>query len=161
MKRTFEIHVRIATPDDAREISEVMREAFSEYESSYTTAAFVATTPTTDGVLLRIAEGPVWVACRGRGIVGTVSVVPHDDGLYLRGMAALPRARGLGVGRALLGAVEAFAAAQGQRRIFLCTTPFLVAAIRLYERAGFCRTAAGPFDLFGTPLFTMEKRVTR
>jgi ribosomal protein S18 acetylase RimI-like enzyme len=41
--------------------------------------------------------------------------------------------------------------------MFLSTTPFLIGAISLYERAGFRRTGEGPHDLFGTPLFSMEK----
>ncbi len=41
--------------------------------------------------------------------------------------------------------------------MFLSTTPFLHSAIRLYERFGYRRTDDGMNDLFGTPLFTMEK----
>ena len=55
---------------------------------------------------------------------------------------------------------EAFAASHGHDRLVLSTTPFLDSAIRLYERAGFRRSAAGPRDLAGTPLFTMEKGLT-
>jgi hypothetical protein len=39
----------------------------------------------------------------------------------------------------------------------LSTTPFLNSAIRLYENFGFRRNEAEPHDLFGTPMFTMEK----
>ena len=49
--------------------------------------------------------------------------------------------------------------AQGFQRMFLSTTPFLLAAVRLYEQFGFQPTDAGPRELFGTPLFTMEKRL--
>jgi hypothetical protein len=41
----------------------------------------------------------------------------------------------------------------------LSTTPFLTAAISLYERFGFSRSIDGPHDLYGTPLFTMVKRM--
>src|SRR5260370_227302 len=43
--------------------------------------------------------------------------------------------------------------------MYLSTTPFLDRAIRLYERFGFQRSDEGPLDLFGTPLFTMTKRL--
>jgi hypothetical protein len=43
----------------------------------------------------------------------------------------------------------------------LSTTPFLAFAIALYERFGFRRSDAGPRELFGTPLFTMTKDLTR
>ena len=45
--------------------------------------------------------------------------------------------------------------------MFLSTTPFLESAIRLYEKFGFQRTSDGPLDLFGTPLFTMQKSLSR
>jgi len=56
-----------------------------------------------------------------------------------------------------MDSVQGFAVAQECKRLFLSTTPFLSRAIALYERLGFIRTAEGPHDLFGTPLFTMEK----
>ncbi len=105
----------------------------------------------------RLTEGPIWVAIRDGVMVGTVSVVEHGESLYIRGMAVLPNARGLSVGQALLHHVEEFALAHGSRRLFLSTTPFLSRAIRLYEHFGFTRTGAGPHELLGTPLFTMEK----
>jgi ribosomal protein S18 acetylase RimI-like enzyme len=72
-------------------------------------------------------------------------------------MAVAPASRGRGVGELLLRRVEAFASERGFGRMFLSTTPFLDRAIRLYERYGFERTGEGPYELFGTPLFTMEK----
>lgn len=92
-------------------------------------------------------------------IVGTGSVVSKPEGIYIRGMAVTPSARGLGIGYRLLDEIQRLAMAQGCRRLFLSTTPFLNRAIRLYERFGFQRTNDGSHDLFGTPLFTMEKSV--
>lgn len=56
-----------------------------------------------------------------------------------------------------MDSVQDFAAAQECKRIFLSTTPFLGRAIALYERLGFVRSAEEPHELYGTPLFTMEK----
>src|SRR5207247_2528059 len=70
-----------------------------------------------------------------------------------------PSARGQGIGKILLVAVENFARAGGFQRMLLSTTPFLDDAIRLYQRFGFERIREGPHDLAGTPLFTMEKAV--
>jgi ribosomal protein S18 acetylase RimI-like enzyme len=75
-------------------------------------------------------------------------------------MAVLPNARGKEIGASMLRHIEDYALASGFARMFLSTTPFLTRAIRLYERAGFSRVADGTNDLFGTPLFTMEKNLT-
>ena len=86
--------------------------------------------------------------------------VDKGDALYIRGMAVVPSVRGSGIGSGLLREVESVARAAGQRRLRLSTTPFLSSAIQLYESFGFQRTDADPHDLFGTPLFTMEKALT-
>lgn len=152
-----DIQIRTATPADASAIEAVLREAFVEYRASYTAEAFAATTPTGEQIRSRMEEGPVWVAVLGGVVVGTVSVVPRVESLYVRGMAVLPAARGQRLGEALLRQVEEFASAHGYGRLWLSTTPFLARAIQLYERAGFRRSDEGPQELFGTPLFTMEK----
>jgi ribosomal protein S18 acetylase RimI-like enzyme len=154
-----DIQIREATPGDASAIEAVLREAFVEYRASYTAEAFAATTPSGERIRSRMEEGPVWVAVLGGVIVGTVSVVARGESLYVRGMAVLPAARGRRLGEALLRQLEEFAAAQGYGRLWLSTTPFLSRAIQLYERAGFRRSDEGPHELFGTPLFTMEKDV--
>jgi len=151
--------VRRAVADEASIIARVLYQAFVEFEALYTPAAFAATTPTSDEVQKRWGDGPVWVAAQDNQLVGTISAVPKSEGLYIRSMAVLPSARGHGIGYLLLRAVEQFAIAQGSQRMFLSTTPFLAEAIRLYERFGFHRSNAGPHELFGTPLFSMVKRL--
>ena len=152
-----ETNIRRATTADLSEIATLMHESFVEYRNLYTEEAFLATTPGAEQIAVRMVEGPVWVAEHDVAIVGTVSVVPRGDDLYIRGMAVLPEARGLQLGQLLLKQVEDFARAQKNKRLVLSTTPFLLRAIRLYERAGFQRADEGPHDLFGTPLFTMVK----
>jgi N-acetylglutamate synthase-like GNAT family acetyltransferase len=138
-------------------IASVMRGSFVEYESAYTLEAFAATISTPDGIRKRIEEGPVWIALRDGAVIGTVSVVPKGESLYIRGMAVGPQAREAGVGRALLNCAEEFAVQCGFKSLILSTTPFLSRAIRLYEKYGFVRCDEGPHDLLGTPLFTMVK----
>lgn len=157
MRVENQIQVRSAVRADAPSISAVLYEAFEEFRPLYTEGGFTATTPTADLVEARMAEGPVWVAPAGEVVMGTCSVVSKGEGLYVRGMGVVPSARGLGIGELLLRQAESYAAEQGFKRMCLSTTPFLDRAIRLYERFGFRRTDAGPHDLFGTPLFTMEK----
>jgi len=151
------VEIRLATLEDAPSISWVLLESFIEYESQYTPEGFAATTPDAEEVEQRLTEGPVWVALLEGTVVATVSAVPRGKSLYVRGMAALPSARGHRIGKLLMDSVGDFASARECKRLFLSTTPFLDRAIALYERLGFVRTAEGPHDLHGTPLFTMEK----
>lgn len=153
--------VRLATPADAAAISSLLFKSFSEYEPLYTPEGFAATVPTPEQIQDRMNEGPLWVTLENGVVVGTVSVVLKREGLYVRGMAVDPIARGKSIGRKLLERAEAFAIQNECERLFLSTTPFLSRAIKLYEHYGFSRNEEGPDNLFGTPLFTMAKTVLR
>ncbi len=151
------MEIRRATPADAPAMAGVLAQAFAEYQPLYTPEGLAATTPPAERIRARLDEGPAWVAVHEGAIVGTVGAVRRDEAVYVRSMGALPAARGLGVGIALLNEVEVFARDAGASSLFLSTTPFLARAIRLYEQWGFRRTTDGPHDLYGTPLFTMVK----
>jgi diamine N-acetyltransferase len=153
------VQIRPATELDMEAVATVLRDAFLEFKPSYTQAAYTETTPDADTLRRRLHEGPIWVA-RWRGkFVGTISAVEKPNGIYIRSTAVLPSARGNRIARMLLEEVESFAISCRAERLFLSTTPFLHAAIRLYEDLGFRRTSEPPHDLFNTPLFTMEKKV--
>ena len=123
----------------------------------YTDGGYRATVITPPEIIDRLNEGPTWVAATTDELIGTVSALITPDGLYVRSMAVLPTAQSRGIAGALLRAVEDFARQRGLTRLHLSTTPFLHAAIRVYERAGFHRTPGGPPDLLGTPLFSMTR----
>jgi ribosomal protein S18 acetylase RimI-like enzyme len=156
-----EVEIRRAEPEDAAAIARILHDSFVEFRSLYTDGGFAATTPDANGVCTRINEGPVWIALLNGSPIGTVAALLQDDSLYVRGMAVVPAARGSGVAAKLLTEVERFAIHSECRRLFLSTTPFLSAAIHLYEKCGFRRATAGADDLFGTPLFTMEKTIVQ
>ena len=160
MIETSAVPIRLATSADLPSLASLMYDSFVEYKSFYTDEGFAATTPSAAQLSQRMNEGPVWVATKNDAALGTVSVIDRGDYSYIRGMAVLPTARGLGLGPLLLRTVEEFAVAQGHKHLKLSTTPFLNRAIRLYERSGFRRTAEGPHDLHGTPLFTMVKELS-
>jgi GNAT superfamily N-acetyltransferase len=153
--------IRRARAPEASGVAAVLRLAFAEYESLYTKQGYAATTPDRSTILRRMREGPLWVAVHDNRVVGTASAVLKETGAYVRGMAVVPAARGFGAGRLLLAEIETFAIGNGTGRMFLSTTPFLNRAIRLYKTFGFHSTREGPHELFGTPLFTMEKIVTQ
>jgi GNAT superfamily N-acetyltransferase len=158
-ERQCSIQTRLAIADEAASIAWVLHQAFIEYESLYTTAAFALTTPTPAEIEQRWSEGPVWSALNNGRLVGTVAAVAKGNALYIRSMAVVPTATRQGIGKILLAEVESFARAGGFQRMLLSTAPFLDDAIRLYQRFGFERTPDGPHDLAGTPLFTMEKKL--
>ena len=128
------IIIRLATPDDLAPLASVIHDSFVEYRSSYTNEGFAVTTPTSDQLLQRLNEGPIWIATKDETLLGTVSAVAGPDHVYIRGMAVLPYARGLGVGALLLKTIEDFAKAQGHKLLTLSTTPFLS---RHRSRAGY------------------------
>ena len=151
------VAIRLATASDADAIATLLADAFAEFEPHYTPGGFRATTPTPAEIARRITDGPIWIVESGTGIAGTVSAVRRPDGVHVRSMAVAPGARGLGIGRLLLDQVQSFADAHACDHLYLSTTPFLSQAIKMYERAGFVPTSAPPYELFGTPLFTMRK----
>jgi ribosomal protein S18 acetylase RimI-like enzyme len=91
---------------------------------------------------------PVLVAERDGRIVGSVTICPHGSGytalagpdeVEFRFLGVAPEAQGTGVARALVGAVEDYAAARGLDRLVLCVISDNVAAEAVYERLGFTR----------------------
>ena len=102
--------------------------------------------------------GKVLVAEHGGRVVGTVTYYPDaaDEGFGwpagwagLRALGVEPRARGLGVGRALLEACLERALAAGAPVICLHTAEFMPAAVAIYEAAGFRRDPVHDFDAAG------------
>jgi N-acetylglutamate synthase-like GNAT family acetyltransferase len=134
-ERDFE--VRLARSEDAESISELIREAFGQFESEYTKEAFEYTTPGVEVVRDRFAEGPLWVAVEDETMVGTVSGLPEPERFYIRSMAVKPNAQARGIGQRLLEALEAHARESGFEKLYLYTTFVLPGARKLYEKNGF------------------------
>lgn len=154
------VQIRIAKPDDADEIAEIIYEAFAPFENLYTPEAFAATTIGAEKILERLAEkGAIWAVLKDGKIVGTVSVAPDGERLYIRSMAVLPSDQGSGIGRTLLKTIDDYAIENGFEKLFLYTVPFLHGAIRLYEKNGFVRSDLETEGFFGTPWFAMEKKL--
>jgi GNAT superfamily N-acetyltransferase len=157
-----DVQIRLATADDAESIAEILFEAFSEFESGYTPEAFAVVTPPPEEVARRFEEGPMWVALKDEEIVGTVSVLPEPEWLYIRSMAVLPTAQGHGIGYRLLDVIEEYGIKNGFDRLFLYTTYFSPGAIRLYEKNGFVRGRDTTADeWYGTPGLAMDKKLDR
>jgi GNAT superfamily N-acetyltransferase len=94
-----------------------------------------------------------WIAEFDGEPVGCVFCTRKDDDTaQLRLLLVEPSARGAGVGTALVDECLRFAASAGYREIMLWTNDVLVAARRIYERAGFRLEHEGPRPNFGARL---------
>lgn len=144
---------------EAQSISELLHNSFTEYKRLYTEQGFRATTLSTLEVEKRIENNIVWVALHKELIVGTISIVPNGDGIFIKSLAVAPTARRKGVGREMMRQAEKIATKRVAEYLELTTTPFLYDAIRLYELLNFKRS--GYDDLYGTPLIRMTKTLNQ
>lgn len=120
-----------------------------EYNFDLTFEAYVAG-PLAEFVRTRTARDRLWIIERGDDIVGCVAIVgTWRTEAQLRWYLVDPSARGLGLGRRLLGEAIAFCRQQAYESVFLWTVSALTAAARLYRAFGFQRVAERPGRLWG------------
>lgn len=82
------------------------------------------------------------VAWVGEQAVGSIALIPFAPGTgEIKRVFVEPEWRGRGISQALLAAIEEQAQAMGYERVCLETGQPQVAAVRLYERAGYQRIA--------------------
>jgi GNAT superfamily N-acetyltransferase len=150
--------VRPAGPSDLPAARRMLLAAYQEYAATLPPAVFGRYLTDILDVESRAGSGEVLVAEHGGRVVGTVTYYPDaaDEGFGwpagragLRALGVEPRARGLGIGRALLEACLERALAAGAPVICLHTAEFMTAAVAIYEAAGFRREAANDFDAAG------------
>ena len=153
----LKILIRKADIEDVPEVVEVLEKSFLEFKHLYTAQAFRATVADCGNTVRRMRESPVWIASLQGRIVGTISATFIEHDLYIRGMAVIPAARGLKIGRKLLDNAEDFALKNGCQRIFLHTTRFLNEAIRLYKHKGYKQIKNSLHDYYGIPVYSMKK----
>ncbi len=94
-----------------------------------------------------------WIAEREGQMLGAIVLADAGDNIgQLRLLHVERAARGLGIGRALVASCIAFAADAGYGALRLWTQDILTSARRIYEGAGFVRTAIEGHEIFGTPM---------
>jgi ribosomal protein S18 acetylase RimI-like enzyme len=95
----------------------------------------------------------LWIAERDGRMVGCVAiVVAAPQTAQLRWFLVEPATRGMGLGKLLLEEALAFCRECGYEEVILWTESALTTAARLYEAAGFRKTAEKPGRMWGVEL---------
>lgn len=152
-----DVIIQKATESHAADISKILLNSFIQFKPFYTQKAFAATTISVDEVVNRMEEGNVWIALKGKDIIGTVAVIKKGENLYIRGMAVLPKARGLKTGWKLLEKIQQYGIENNFKSLLLSTTPYLASAIHLYEKFGFKQIGEMDDSFYGTLIIQMKK----
>lgn len=158
MDRERDFDLRPLHGTDAEAVAALVRLAFTQ-QSVVTDPPASALRESAEVVAGILAEDGGFGAWRGGLLVGCVLWQRKEPGaLYLGRLSVHPAARGLGVARALVGAVESQARALGLGRIMLSTRLVLADNRRLFAACGFVETQIQAHPGYTYPTFVdMEK----
>jgi len=148
------LFINPANSDDITELCTLLHSLFSQE------AEFSPNTELQTRALQQVIDNPhigiIFVARQNHSVVGMVSVLftlstalGAEVGL-LEDLVVTPNARGLGIGKALLEHVLAFADTRKLARISLLTDADNAAAQRLYQQAGFQRSNMACYRWFNS-----------
>ncbi len=132
--------VRSWQSDDRQAAADVIKNVLAEYGLGWEPDG-------ADRDVLEVEEyylargGEFWVIENEGGIIGTSAYYPDSNrgnkAVEIRKMYLLPKARGQGLGRYLLGELERSILAHGYQEIWIETASVLTAAVKLYEANGY------------------------
>ena len=128
--------IRRARPDDLVAVERIVAEAYGPYVARIGRKPG----PMLDDYARLIAAGLIEVAEGGDGLDGLVVLVPEEGALLLDNVAVRDRARGRGLGRALMDHAEARARALGLPAVRLYTHELMTENRAIYAGRGFVET---------------------
>ena len=151
MKQTDEITIRHEfKPGDAGRLIELHGLLYArEYGFDHTFEAYVAK-PLAEFMLHGSSRERIWlVDCDGI-LAGSIAIVEHSKAeAQLRWFLLSPDLRGKGLGSKLMEEAIAFCREQRYEKVILWTVNSLVAAAKVYQKAGFIMTEQNTHTIWG------------
>lgn len=123
--------IRLAQRSEAPRIRALITDAYAQARADLPDLPDVA-----DGVEDEIMAGRLWVLERNGGLAGVLNATTHGSALQIINIAVDPKARGGGLGRALMTHAEALAAKAGVREMRLSTHVAMKGTRAFYARLG-------------------------
>ena len=143
--------LRKATIVDAAAIAAVIAASFEQYRGKLIPESG-AFRETADGIAVELSRGAgAIVAERNGEMLGCVLVEEKEGDLYFGRLSVLPPARGLGLARRLIDAVEAEARRRGLAAIRLGVRVVLTDNQRLFQALGYRETSREAHPGFDHP----------
>jgi GNAT superfamily N-acetyltransferase len=124
--------VRLAAPDEATLVHDIMLAAYAEYEGALRVNSG-AHAETVDDVAAAIRQGGAVLAEYDNHPVGSARFRPEGKIMYVGRVAVLPSHRRRGVASAMMRFLEGFAGRAGHEAIRIGVRESLPSNIRLYD----------------------------
>ncbi len=129
--------MRHATPADAPRLAATIALAFAQYRGKLVPESG-AFRETAEGIAAELTQGAGAIVAERNGIVlGCVMTKVMDGDLYFGRLSVVPEARGLGLARRLIAAVEADARNRGLAGVRLGVRVVLTENQRLFRSLGY------------------------
>jgi ribosomal protein S18 acetylase RimI-like enzyme len=154
--------LRPATPADAPPLAATIAAAFAQYRGKLVPESG-AFRETAEGIAAELAKGAgAIVAERNGKMLGCVMTKVMEGDLYFGRLSVVPGARGLGLARRLVAAVEADARARGLAGVRLGVRVVLTENQRLFASLGYVETGREAHPGFDHPTsINMRKSLKR
>lgn len=143
--------LRTAKVGDAGSLAATITAGFAQYRGRLVpeSAAF---NETAEAIRAQLADGTgAIIAEQDEQAVGCVMIRPVEGDLYFGRLAVIPAARGRGVARRLIGAVEAEAARRGLAGVRMSVRVVLTENQRFFSALGYVETAREAHPGFDYP----------